>query len=280
MNNLEFKTEINASAENIWWCLWNDFSYRKWTSVFHEGSYAVSDWKQGSKIHFLGPDGGGMYSVIEEKTEFSQMTFKHIGEVKNFEEQPLDEKSKEWNGAIEAYNLQENNGITLLTATLQTNNDFISFFENVFPKALEIVKAQAESPEIQITTTINATIDKVWSYWNQPAHIQNWCSASDDWHVPSAINNLVVGGKFVTTMAARDGSVSFDFNGIYTEVIENKSIKYTIEGGRKVAILFEEVDNTVKVTETFDAENENPLQLQEYGWQSILNNFKKYTENN
>jgi uncharacterized protein YndB with AHSA1/START domain len=134
--------------------------------------------------------------------------------------------------------------------------------------------------QITVSTVVNAPVSTVWDRWNKPEHITQWCQASDDWHAPKADNDLRVGGSFSTTMAAKDGSFSFDFGGIYDAVTEHKQIAYTMSDGRKVNIVFEEDGNTTKVTETFDAETMNPVDMQQAGWQAILDNFKKYTEAN
>lgn len=132
---------------------------------------------------------------------------------------------------------------------------------------------------ITITADINAPVEKVWEYWNKPEHITKWAFASDDWEAPFAENDIKEGGKFKTTMAAKDKSTSFDFEGVYTAVKEYELIEYDMSDGRHVKVLFEQAPNGVKVTETFDPENENPEEMQRSGWQSILNNFKKYVEN-
>ena len=123
-------------------------------------------------------------------------------------------------------------------------------------------------------------MEKVWEYWSGPEHITKWCNASPDWHTPSADNDLRTGGKFSTRMEAKDGSFGFDFGGVYDEVITNKLINYTMDDGRKVSIIFKADGDTTKITETFDVEDENPVEMQRDGWQSILNNFKNYTETN
>jgi uncharacterized protein YndB with AHSA1/START domain len=138
----------------------------------------------------------------------------------------------------------------------------------------------AEKTAITVETTIKAPVEKVWKYWTEPNHITQWCNASADWHAPYADNDLKVDGKFKTTMAAKDGSFSFDFGGVYTAVQLHKAINYTMGDGRKVAITFSENGNETKVTETFDAENTNSAEAQRSGWQAILDNFKKYTETN
>jgi len=131
---------------------------------------------------------------------------------------------------------------------------------------------------ITISTTIQASIEKVWDCWILPEHIVNWNFASPDWHAPAAENDLREGGEFIFTMAARDGSVAFDFNGIYTLVDPHKLIEYRIADGRKVSVQFLPEANHVVVTETFETENENSAEMQEAGWQAILDNFKNYVE--
>jgi len=133
---------------------------------------------------------------------------------------------------------------------------------------------------ITVETTVQAPVEKVWKFWTEPEHIKNWNNASDDWHTPRAENDLRVGGKFLARMEAKDGSFGFDFGGVYDEVKINHLIAYTIGDGRKVQVTFSKEGNATKVTETFEAEHTNPLEMQRGGWQSILNNFKKYTEAN
>jgi uncharacterized protein YndB with AHSA1/START domain len=131
---------------------------------------------------------------------------------------------------------------------------------------------------ITVEVSLNLPIEKVWDAWTKPEHITNWNAASDDWHTPRAENDLRIGGKFLSRMEAKDGSVGFDFNGVYDEVTLHEHIAYTMEGGRKVQILFTKSENQTIVTESFEAENENSIELQKNGWQSILDNFKKYAE--
>jgi uncharacterized protein YndB with AHSA1/START domain len=133
---------------------------------------------------------------------------------------------------------------------------------------------------ITVETEVNAGINKVWEYWTNPLHIVHWNFASDDWHCPSAENDPRVGGSFKYNMASRDGKFSFDFEGIYNEIETEKMIAYELGDGRRVTILFTDLGNKSKIVETFDPENTNPMEMQRGGWQSILDNFRKYTENN
>jgi uncharacterized protein YndB with AHSA1/START domain len=136
---------------------------------------------------------------------------------------------------------------------------------------------------IAVETVVKAPVEKVWEYWNKPEHIVHWAFAADDWEAPKAENDLRVGGKFKTVMAAKDGSAGFDFGGTYTDVKKHALIEYDMdpasgEKPRHVKVEFKEVPEGVKVIVTFDPENENPVETQRDGWQAISDNFKKYVE--
>lgn len=131
---------------------------------------------------------------------------------------------------------------------------------------------------ITVQTTIVAPLEKVWNHWTTPGHIIRWNNASDNWHTPFAKNDLKTGGKFMSRMEAKDGSAGFDFEGEYTKVIPYRQIEYVLADDRAVQISFVQKGDAIIVTETFDAEQTNSLELQQSGWQSILDNFKKYVE--
>jgi uncharacterized protein YndB with AHSA1/START domain len=131
---------------------------------------------------------------------------------------------------------------------------------------------------IQTNVTIAAPVALVWDAYNTPKHIQNWNFASDDWFCPSAQNDLRVGGSFKNRMEAKDGSFGFDFEGVYTLIEPNTGLHFTLLDGRKVEMILEEVDDKTNVTVAFEPEAENPEEMQQQGWQAILNNFKTYTE--
>lgn len=137
---------------------------------------------------------------------------------------------------------------------------------------------QATIKTITVETQIKAPLEKVWEFWTEPVHITKWNSASDDWHTPTAENDLRVGGNFSARMEAKDGSFGFDFGGVYDTVKIHQEIAYTIGDGRKVRVLFTKQGDQTQVRETFEIENENPAEMQRGGWQAILDNFKKYTE--
>ncbi len=131
---------------------------------------------------------------------------------------------------------------------------------------------------ITVEAAIAAPIEKIWKYWTEPDHIKNWNFASDNWCTPAATNDLRVGGNFSSRMEAKDGSMGFDFWGTYSEIKENEKIEYMLGDGRDVKIKFVKAGDQYKVIETFDAEDENPVEMQQGGWQAILNNFKQYVE--
>ena len=138
----------------------------------------------------------------------------------------------------------------------------------------------ANKTVITVETTVNAPIEKVWEYWITPAHIVKWNTASPDWHTTSSENDLRVGGKFSARMEAKDGSFGVDFGGIYDVVTEQEYIEYTLGDNRKVQITFTNLDGATKVVESFEAEGQNSVEMQKGGWQAIMDNFKKYTEEN
>jgi len=131
---------------------------------------------------------------------------------------------------------------------------------------------------ITVKCKVEAPIDEVWKLWTTPEHIMKWNNASEDWHTPYAENDLKVGGKFKSTMASKDGVMSFDFEGEYTEVKNNSFIEYKLADDRKVDIYFIGLDDGVEIIESFDPENQNSEEMQRGGWQAILDNFKKYAE--
>lgn len=138
----------------------------------------------------------------------------------------------------------------------------------------------ANKTVLTVQTKINAPVEKVWDYWTKPGHITKWCSPSDEWHTPRAENDVRVAGKFSSRMEAKDGSMGFDFSGVYDDVKENEYLEYTIDDGRKVYINFSADGDTTTVVEKFEAEEINPIEMQQGGWQAILDSFRKYTESN
>jgi uncharacterized protein YndB with AHSA1/START domain len=132
--------------------------------------------------------------------------------------------------------------------------------------------------KITVETQVTAPLNKVWAAWNNPADIKQWNSAQDDWHTTKSTVDLREGGKFTSRMEARDGSSGFDFEGTYTRVVPQKAIEFRMDDGREVQVEFAERGKDVVVKETFDAETENPPEVQRQGWQAILDNFRRHVE--
>ncbi|MEI7511148.1 MAG: SRPBCC domain-containing protein [Candidatus Peregrinibacteria bacterium] len=149
---------------------------------------------------------------------------------------------------------------------------------------------------LTVSTPVKLPISTVWEIFTNPQHIEQWNAASDDWHCPKAVNDLREGGKFSYTMASRDGNVSFNFEGVYTELLhpkkisyiipegeyteirEGEKISYTVHEGRTVEVIFTENKDSTTITEIFDTEPVHSLEQQQAGWQAILENFKRYAE--
>lgn len=144
METLEFKIEIEAPKEKVWKVLWDDETYRQWTSAFCEGTYAISDWNEGSKIQFLSPNGEGVNSVIESKIINEYVAFRHISELKNFEDISVDAIPQGWAGGIETYRLTQNNAVTTLDITMDCIEKYVEYFNKVFPESMEIIKRLSE----------------------------------------------------------------------------------------------------------------------------------------
>lgn len=131
---------------------------------------------------------------------------------------------------------------------------------------------------IAIEQVVNRNRGEVWRLFNDPEHIVNWNFASDDWCCPRAENDLRAGGRLCSRMEAKDGSFGFDFEAIYDEVNHEAKVAYTMTDGRQAETRFEDLGGRTRVSTTFDAEQENPADMQQMGWQAILDNFKQYAE--
>ena len=132
--------------------------------------------------------------------------------------------------------------------------------------------------QITIRTTVNAPLATVWRAWNNPEDIKQWNAAQNDWHTTRSEVDLREGGRFLSRMEAKDGSMGFDFEGTYTRVVPMQAIDYRMSDGREVAVRFEEGEQGVLVTETFATESENPPEMQRQGWQAILDSFRRHVE--
>lgn len=141
MNHLVFSIDIRADKNSIWHALWDENRYREWVGVFSAGSYAVTDhWKEGSTVHFLGPDQSGIYSIVEKHIPNQLMKFRHVGTVQEGREQAVDEETGKWSGATETYLLSEGEDAHTLTVGIDVMDEHLEFMQNTFPAALEIIR--------------------------------------------------------------------------------------------------------------------------------------------
>lgn len=282
MQKINFSATINAPKEKVWNSLWEPFHYNTWTSAFAEGSSVKTDnWKEGSKLYFVDGNGSGMISQVAANRPNEFMSFRHLGTLIDGVEDTESEKVSAWAGAMENYTLQEDGSSTTLLVETDITEDFKDYMMKTWPVALEKLKGLAEGtykPVITVSAEVNAPVAKVWESWTNPEHVKHWNHASDDWHCPKASNDLRDGGSFSFTMAAKDGSFSFDLGGDYNEVKEQEYIHATLGDGRMWKTYFKADGDKTIVTERFEAEGMNSLELQQGGWQAILNNFKKHTE--
>lgn len=140
MEKLQFNIQINAEPEKVWSILWDDFSFRQWTSAFTEGSFYQGNLEENSIIKFLDPQNNGMFSKIVKLVPNEEIIFLHLGEIYNGVEAP-----QNWGDATERYILTENENITDLKVEIQTSDEFKTFFEEKFPNALLNVKHLSEN---------------------------------------------------------------------------------------------------------------------------------------
>ncbi len=144
MQNLTFKIRINASPEKVWKHLWELENYTKWNSVFGEGNFYKTDrFEQGNKIHLLTPNGDGMYSILDKIVENELLVFRHLGELENFEEQPIDANTEEWTNALESYELKPLGNETELVVRVDTLEQYVDHMNKAFPLALQELKISA-----------------------------------------------------------------------------------------------------------------------------------------
>jgi uncharacterized protein YndB with AHSA1/START domain len=131
--------------------------------------------------------------------------------------------------------------------------------------------------KISVESHVKAPVAAVWRAYTTPEDILRWNAASDDWHTTASTVDLREGGEFSSRMEAKDGSFGFDFAGTYTRVVPNERLEFSF-GDRAAAVEFVPAKDGVDVRVTFDAETENPVEMQRQGWQAILDNFARYVE--
>ncbi len=287
MKKLHSSILINAPKEKVWQTVIGTDTYPLWTETISVGSNFEGSWEKGAKIKFTGPNetGGrdGMYSQVVENREYEYISIEHLGFIFNGVVDTGSPMVQAWKGATENYTFKTIGTATEFSLEQDVADEMYEEFSAFWLRALQSLKEVAEtgaSSSISVVSWVAAPIEKVWECYTNPQDIMSWAFASDDWEAPAAENDLRVGGRFKTTMAAKDKSASFDLTGTYTEVKPHELIAYTMDGAdaRTVRITFEQGEKSVKVTTRFVMETENSRELQRAGWQAISDNFKKYVE--
>ncbi len=148
MQKLNHSIIINAPKDKVWHTMLDNDTYREWTEVFHVGSHYVGDWSEGSKILFLGPDENdkmsGMVSKIKENRPYEYISIEHIGIVADGKEDTSSKEAKDWAGALENYTFKEMDGKTEVMVDVDTDDEFVEMFQEMWPKALQKLKELAE----------------------------------------------------------------------------------------------------------------------------------------
>ncbi len=129
-----------------------------------------------------------------------------------------------------------------------------------------------------MNAAVKNDIETVWRAWTEPEHIVNWYFASDEWHCPAASNDFTQGGAFSYTLAAKDGSAKFDYDGSYAKIVDHELIEFSLNDGRLVTVSFTQLSEEVQIQESFEPDHQVSPEMQKMGWQAILNNFCIYTE--
>jgi uncharacterized protein YndB with AHSA1/START domain len=137
VEKLCFVTEIRRLPEVVWKTLWEQETYRQWAGEFSPGSYYRGEMEKGNRIHFLAPDGNGMYSEVVECSEPEKMVFKHLGWITNYLEMPVDEETGRWTGNMETYQLIPHPTGTILKVEVEAVEEHTDFFNSKLPPALE-----------------------------------------------------------------------------------------------------------------------------------------------
>jgi uncharacterized protein YndB with AHSA1/START domain len=280
---LELERSFSTTPEVLWEMIVDPDHYRFWTSAFSPGSQFIGDWSAGSGIRFVMEDESGVESGMISEVVASEwpnhISIKHLGLVMNGVEDYESEEVKLWTPAFENYTLVSNESGQCAFKMVQDIPDaYETEFRDNWNKAFDLIEKRLSlwsKPSVPITLEVrsNHSPSSLWAKLTQPELVKTWNFASEDWHCPEAKNDLRDGGEFHYEMAAKDGSMSFDFWGTYTKIEENKRLEFTLGDGRKVSIELIEKPYGSLVVERFEPEHENSTHLQRQGWQAILKNY-------
>lgn len=282
MQKLHFSIVIDASREQVYSKMLDKPTYQQWTEEFAHGSTYEGSWERGAKIRFIDPSGGGMLSEIAENRPNEFVSIRHVGMIgSDGVEDTTSEAVKDWTPAYENYTFTDKDGGTEVAVEMDASDEWAGMMAEMWPHALERLKKLCEGKlpaKLTVAATVNVPVEKAWEYRTKIEHITQWAFASDTWEALEAENDVRSGGRFRTRMRAKDGSAQFDFTGKYTAVEDGKSFTYRMDDGRFADVTFEAVEGGTRVTESFEPEGSNTLEVQQDGWQAIIDNYKKYAE--
>lgn len=283
MKRLQMERKFNATQQKLWELIVDPDHYRTWTKVFSEGSDFIGDWSRGSKMRFVAEGEliteNGMLSEIVESIWPEFLSIRHIGLILDGIEDYDSPFAKKWTPALENYRLtSKDDGKCVFELELEIPDEEFDGFKESWERAFNLMASLLEESEkigkvITLREKSSRSTEDIWERLVVPEKVMTWNYASDDWNCPKASNNLIEGGEFHYEMAAKDGSMSFDFWGTYTLIEPKKKLYFELGDGRKVRIDIIEKPYGCLIEERFEVEQLNNLDLQRKGWQSILRNL-------
>ncbi len=286
-NIIEIKKEFAAGLELVW-DAWTkaELLDKWWAPLPYRNETIYMNFSPGGYWHYvmISPKGEKHYCKAYYQSISTRKAFSYKDAFCNEQGEDIQEMpGMNWTNTFTSHEATTIVEVLLQFESVEALENIIKLgFKEGFTMAIGNLEDLLEtilSRKITVKTKINAHRNKVWSYYNSPEHITRWNFADPSWHCPRAENNMIPGGKYNARMEAKDGSFGFDFEAIYKEINEGKNFRYEF-GGREAKVEFIDDDMHTEVIICFDPENENPLEMQQAGWQAILNNFKDYTEKN
>ena len=282
MKRIRLERTFQATQELLWELIVDPVHYRYWTEAFSVGSDFIGDWSKDSLMHFVSEEQGllnGMIAKIEERNYPESISIHHIGLLIDGVSDYDSPYAKEWTPSYENYRLIKLDATQCLFQLEQDlpeehASSMLQAWELAFDKiATYLVSSDTIGKVITLREMSIHTPSYLWHKLTTPDRIMTWNFASPDWHCPNATIDLQIGGEFHYEMAAKDGSVSFDFWGTFVEIIPNKKLSFVLGDGRAVTIEFSESIHGTLLKEYFEPEQENNLDLQRSGWLAILRNL-------
>ncbi|MGL6247984.1 MAG: SRPBCC domain-containing protein, partial [Culicoidibacterales bacterium] len=233
---------IEAPIARVWSKMIHQHSYQKWTRVFGEKSMFSGEWQLGANLQFTDGDVGMVAEVITYAYPH-EIGLKYTALIEAGQVITTTNEAKLWQQSTEVYSFEPlDQSTTRFTVNLTCPTTYYLGFEQMWAQALIALKQLCEHdalpPKLTVTAQLDYPITEAWHHWLEPKSIQQWNHASDDWYSPKAVHDLRIGGSFCYTLAAKDGSFSFDFTGIFTEIIPYHYIALLLSDGRSVQLHF------------------------------------------